>query len=116
MPIQVVSKLKAMPNPTSLPKRIEFQQTLRSLLPQEDIKVTYELDGAHNVYFKDGDAAPAKTFTRAETVGQTDQVCVDRVSLVQGSGVPMDLVTVNQTIVDSVKMTVTDLVVVQIQR
>lgn len=116
MPIQIVANLKASPNPTTLPRRIELAQTLRSMLPQEPINVTYALEAGHNVFFKDGDNAPAKTFVRGETVGLADQVCVDRVSLVETAGIPMDLVTIHQTIKDSVGSTVADLVIIQIQR
>jgi hypothetical protein len=115
MPIQISQHLTASPNPTTLPKRIELQQTLRSQLASESITVVYGLELSHDVYFKDGDDAPAKSFTRTETVGRTDKVCIDRVSLVRGPGTgPMNLVEVQQRITDSLGIVITDLVVIQL--
>ena len=101
MAIQIRKKLSATPNPTSLPKRIELTQTLRSNRDAENIQVTYELDAAHNVWFDDGNGNAVKSVERAETVGRTDQVCVDRIltKLGPGNG-PMATVEIRQTITD----------------
>ena len=116
MAIQIVQNLSVSPNPTSLPKRIELSQTLRSNLAAEQIQVQYSLDAAHNVFFVDGDEPPAKTFSRTEKIGRTDQVCVDRVTLKTGSGQgPMASVTIRQVITDSIGLVVTDLVIVRLQ-
>lgn len=116
MPVQITVNLKATPNPATLPKRITLTQSLRSMLEQEVVTVEYSLDAGHNVFFKDGDAAPSKTFVRKETLGRTEKVCADRVSLIEQAGAAMDLVQVNQIITDSVGLTCTDLTLVQIRR
>ena len=116
MAIQIRKNLTASPNPTSLPKRIELTQTLRSTLPDEDITIVYRLAPGHQIWFKDGEDPPAKTFTRTETVGSTDQICRDRVELVIGPGTgPIELVQIDQTITDSFGIPQPDLVLVQIQ-
>lgn len=116
MAIQIRKNLTASPNPAPLGMRIELVQTLRSTLESEPITVVYQLAPGHEIWFKDGDNPPAKTFTRSETVGQADQVCRDRVALVkrQGTG-PMELVQIDQTITDSLGISQPDLVLVQIQ-
>jgi hypothetical protein len=116
MPIQISKNLSAAPNPTTLPKRIELSQTLRSRLPNEAITVVYSLAADHNVFFKDGDGAPAKSFTRQENVGTADKTCVDRVTLVEKPGTAMALVTVFQTITDSDGIVLGDQVIVRISR
>lgn len=116
MAIQIVHNLSVSPNPTSLPKRIELSQTLRSNLAAEKIRVSYSLDAAHNVFFVDGDDPPSKTFTRDETVGRPDQQCVDRVTLQIGPGDgPMAAITIRQAITDSIGLTVTDSVILRLQ-
>ncbi|HEV7669765.1 MAG TPA: hypothetical protein VGS22_14680 [Thermoanaerobaculia bacterium] len=116
MAILIRKNLTASPNPTTLPKRIELSQTLRSTLPEEPITVVYQLAPGHQIWFKDGDNPPAKSFSRPETVGTTDQICRDRVELVIGPGTgPIELVQIDQTITDSFGIPQPDLVLVQIQ-
>ncbi len=117
MAIQIRKNLEAVPNPTSLPRRIELVQTLRSTLPAEPITIMYRLAPGHQVWFEDGDDPPAKSFNRTETVGLADQVCRDLVSLVIGPGTgPIELVQIDQTITDSLGIPQPDLVLVQIQK
>ena len=116
MAIQIRKNLTASPNPTSVPKRIELVQTLRSTLPEEAITLVYQLALGHQIWFKDGDAPPSKSFTRTETVGSTDQICRDRVELVIGPGTgPVEMVQIDQTLTDSLGIAQPDLVLVQIQ-
>lgn len=116
MAIQIVRSLSVSPNPAALPKRVELSQTLRSNLAAEKIRVSYSLEAAHNVFFVDGDDPPSKTFSRSETVGRTDQVCVDRVTLEIGAGEgPMASITIRQAITDSIGLTITDLVILRLQ-
>ncbi len=115
MAIQIRVNLQASPNPTSLPRRVEFTQTLRSNRDGEPITVTYSLDPAHDVWFQDSDGNPAKSVQRTETVGKADQVCVDRITLQRGAGAgPAAGVQVNQTITDSAGITLGDLVTLQL--
>jgi hypothetical protein len=117
MAIQIRQHLTASPNPTPLPRRVEFRQTLRSNRPSEAITVVYSLDPVHNVWFQDAAGAATKTITRQETVGQTDQVCIDRIGMQEGPGQgPQDLVQVNQTITGSSGISIPDTCVVEIQR
>jgi hypothetical protein len=116
MAIQIRKNLTASPNPTSVPKRIELTQTLRSTFSEEEITIVYRLAPGHQIWFQDGDNPPAKSFTRTETVGSTDQICRDRVDLAIGPGTgPVELVQIDQTITDSFGIPQPDLVLVQIQ-
>jgi|SRR6185295_901826 len=117
MAIQILDNLTASPNPTTLGKRIDLRQTLVSNRAQESIRIAYRLDPRIDVWFQDGDAAPAKSFVRQETVGQTAKVCDDRITLVLGPGTgPIDIVQIDQTITDQGGLATPDLVLVQIQR
>jgi hypothetical protein len=115
MAIQIRVPLQASPNPTTLPKRVEFTQTLRSNRDGEPITLTYSLDPAHNVWFQDANGNPTKSVQRDETVSRADQVCVDRIVMQLGPGNgPMAMAQVNQTITDSSGITIGDLVIVRI--
>ncbi len=117
MAIQIRKNLSVSPNPTTLPKRIELVQTLRATPAEEPITLEYRLAPDHQIWFQDGDDPPAKSFSRQETVGTTDQICRDRVTLVFGPGIgPIELVQIDQTITDSFDIQQTDLVLVQIQK
>lgn len=117
MAIQIRKPLTASPNPTTLPKRITLTQTLRSNRTAETITIDYALDPAHDVWFQDGTAAPAKAFRRTETIGRQDQVATDRITLVVGPGQgPQDLVTITETITDAAGGTLPGSVLVQLQR
>ena len=117
MAIQIKKNLTASPNPAPLGMRIELIQTLRSTLEAEAITVVYRLAPGHQIWFQDGDDPPAKTFTRTESVGRSDQICRDRIDLVKGPGTgPIELVQIDQTITDSLGIAQPDLVLVQIQR
>ena len=59
MAIQIRAQLTASPNPTSLPRRIDFRQTLRSNLNDEEVVLVYQMDPDHDVWFRDGDGNPA---------------------------------------------------------
>ena len=115
MAIQILKNLQASPNPTSLPKRIELVQTLKSTLASEPITLQYRMAPDHQIWFQDGADPPSKTFERTETVGLTAQVCRDRIELVIGPGTgPIALVQIDQTITDSLGLEQPDLVLVQI--
>ncbi len=117
MAIQIRKNLEAAPNPTTLPRRVELLQTLRSTLPEEPITIEYRLAPDHQIWFQDGDDPPAKSFVRQENVGTADQVCRDRITLVIGPGTgPLALVQIDQTITDSLGILQPDLVLVQIQK
>ncbi len=116
MAILIRKNLSASPNPTSIPKRIELVQTLKSTLASEPITIRYQLAADHQIWFQDGDDPPSKTFDRTETVGNTDQICRDRIELVIGTGKgPIELVQIDQTITDSLGISQPDLVLVQIE-
>lgn len=116
MAIQIVANLSATPNPTPLPKRVEFTQTLASNHPPEAIRVVYSLAPAHDVWFEDSDGQIKKEIDREETVATSQQVCVDRLTLVRGAGAgPMLTVEVSQVIVDAQGESITDLVVLQLE-
>jgi hypothetical protein len=116
MAIQIRKNLTASPNPTSVPKHIQLTQTLRSTLPSEPITIAYQLAPGHQIWFKDGDDPPAKSFNRTEPVGPTDQICRDRIGLVIGPGTgPVQMVQIDQTITDSLGIPQPDLVLIQIQ-
>ena len=117
MAIQIRQRLEASPNPTSLPRRIEFRQTLRSNRAAETITVVYSMDAAHNVWFQDGTNPLTKSITRQETVGRDDKVCLDRVMVEEGPGQgPMDVVQVDQAITDASGVTIGDTCLLQITR
>ena len=109
-------KLSASPNPTSLPKRMEFTQTLHSDLEAEPIIVGYSLDPAHNVWFEDSAGNPQKRILRQETIGQAPHVCVDRIPMVFGPGQGGLLtVEVSQVLRDADGNVLPSVVVVQLQ-
>jgi hypothetical protein len=115
MAITIVSNLTASPNPTVLPKRVEFQQTLQSTLAAEPIKVFYSLAADHQIWFEDGENQRTKQIEREETVGQSPKVCIDRLPLVYGPGTgPLLTVEIEQAIQDSQGNVIPDLVVLQI--
>jgi len=117
MAIQIVQKLQATPNPTTLPRRIDFKQTLRSNRDGEQVTVEYSLDAGHNIWFQDSSGQPAKKVQRTETVTRQGQPCHDRITLQEGPGSgPLDLVQVNQTITDSSGVAIPDVCVIQIER
>lgn len=102
MAIQIRSHLTASPSPTTLPRRIDFRQTLRSNMDKEDIVVVYHLDPDHQIWFVDGDGKPTKTIQRNLEVSQSDQPVLTRITLEKGPGTgPLTLVEIDQTITDS---------------
>lgn len=116
MAIQIRENLQASPNPTSLPKRVEFTQTLISNRVDEPISVVYQLDRSHNVWFEDSSGNPVKSVERSETVSTVEKVCVDRIVMRLGPGQgPMALVQVNQTVTDSSGLTVGDLCILRLE-
>ncbi len=116
MAIQIRKKLQASPNPTSLPKRVEFTQTLISNRDDQAITVAYRLDPAHDVWFQDSSGNPVKSVERSDTVGKVEKVCVDRIVMQRGPGQgPLALVQVDQTITDPSGITLGDLCVVRLQ-
>ena len=115
MAITIVQNLTALLNPTTIPKRVEFRQTLRSTLLSETITVVYSLEPEHNIWFENADGKLVKQLSRQETIGQAPQVSVDRLKLVTGAGVgPQLTVEVAQAIRDSQGQVIADLCVVQI--
>lgn len=117
MAIQIVQNLQATPNPTTLPRRIDFKQTLRSNRDGEAITVEYSMDPGHNIFFVDSSGQPTKKVQRTDTVSRQPQLCHDRITLQEGAGGgPLSLVQVNQTITDSSGVTIPDVCVLQIQR
>ena len=116
MAIFVDEDLTASPNPTTLPKRVEFQQTLHSSRPSEAVRIAYSLSQAHNVWFEDTDGQLQKQVVREETIGSTPQVTVDRITMTTGPGVGgMLTVEVSQAIIDAQNNVIPGLVIVQIQ-
>jgi hypothetical protein len=115
MAIQIRAHLTATPNPTTLPRRIDFHQTLRSNLASEDIVVAYFLDPGHDVWFQDAAGRPTKTVQRDLTVTQADQVFLTRILVQQGPGAgPMTMVEIDQTITDSSGIKIPDSVVLRL--
>jgi hypothetical protein len=115
MAIIIVNNLTASPNPTTLPKRVELQQTLQSNLASEPVTVVYSLAPGHQIWFQDSNNQLTKQVQRQETVGQAPKVCIDRINLVLGPGTgPLLTVEVEQTVQDSQGTVVPDLVVLQI--
>jgi hypothetical protein len=115
MAITIVENLTATPNPTTIPKRVEFRQTLRSTLPAETITLIYSLEPDHDIWFEDAEGTRVKQLSREETVGKEPQVCVDRLKMVTGPGEgPQLTVEVAQAIRDSQGQVIPDLSVVQI--
>ena len=102
MAIQIRAHLTASPNPTSLPRRVDFRQTLRSNIDGDEIVVVYQMDPDHGVWFKDGDGNATKTIQRTLQVSQADQPVLTRITLQKGKGTwPMASVEIDQTITDS---------------
>ena len=65
MAIQIRAHLTASPNPTTLPRRIDFRQTLRSNLNGgENAVVVYQMNPGHDIWFKDSDDNLTKTIQR----------------------------------------------------
>jgi hypothetical protein len=102
MAIQIRAHLTASPNPTSLPRRIDFRQTLRSNMDGEEVVVVYQMDPGHEVWFRDGNGNATKTIQRTLQVSQADQPELTRITLQKGPGTgPMASVEIDQTITDS---------------
>ena len=115
MAITIVKNLTASPNPAQLPKRVEFQQTLKSSLDTESITVFYSLEPDHQIWFEDSNGQRTKQTQRTETIGKAQQVCIDRLTMVFGPGTgPLLTVEVSQAIQDSQGNVLPDLVVLQI--
>jgi hypothetical protein len=115
MAIQIRAHLTATPSPTTLPRRIDFHQTLRSNLASEDVIAVYQLDPGHNVWFQDASGKPAKMVQRELTVTQADQPFLVRIVMQLGPGTgPMKLVEVDQVLTDSSGIKIPDSVVIQI--
>lgn len=115
MAIQIQQNLTATPNPTTLPKRITFQQTLVSDQAAEPISVLYSLAPEHDVWFEDAGGQLTKTVQRADTVSQIPKVCRDQISMARGPGQgPMALVQVNQTVTDSEGIPLPDVFTLQL--
>jgi hypothetical protein len=115
MAIQIRAHLTATPNPTTLPRRIDFHQTLRSNLASEDVVAVYQLDPDNGIWFQDASGNPAKTVQRNLTVTQADQVFLVRIELQQGPGTgPMKLVEIDQVLTDSSGIKIPDSVVLRI--
>jgi hypothetical protein len=110
MAIVIVQNLEASPNPTRLPKRVEFRQTLRSTRREgEAIELVYTLAAQIPIYFVDSDGTQVKQISRDENVGPTDQVCVDRITLAQVPGsTAMASVQIDQAIQDAAGLVLTD--------
>lgn len=116
MAVEILNHLVASPNPTTLPKRVELTQTLKSSLPEEVILVRYSLEASHNVWFEGADEQLTKQVTRPETVGLAPQVCVDRLQMTTGPGTgEMLTVEIQQAIRDSEGNVIPDLVVLQLE-
>ena len=116
MTVFVDEPLSASPNPTSLPRRMEFTHTLHSDLDEEPIIVAYSLDPAHDVWFEDGEGNRQKRILRPETIGKAPQVCVDRITMVLGPGQGGLLtVEVSQVVRDSEGNVLPGVVVVQLE-
>ena len=116
MAIFVDVPVTASPNPTSLPRRVEFEQTLRSTQDGEQIDVAYSLSAAHDVWFEDSDGSLQKQVVRQETVSKTAEVFVDRITMRRGPGQGgMLAVEVSQAIRDSLGNVTPGLVVVQLE-
>jgi hypothetical protein len=116
MAIQIRKNLQASPNPTSLPKRVEFTQTLISNRDNQAITVVYRLDPAHDVWFQDAGGNPTKSVERTDTISRVEKVCVDRIVMQRGPGQgPLTLVEVNQTITDPSGITLGDVSVVRLE-
>lgn len=110
MAIQIRAHLTASPNPTTLPRRIDFRQTLRSSLDGgENVVVVYQMDRDHDVWFKDGDGNLTKTIQRTVQVLQADLPVLTRILLVRGPGNgPMALVEIDQTITNPTGIKIPD--------
>ncbi|HEY2295966.1 MAG TPA: hypothetical protein VGM86_35135 [Thermoanaerobaculia bacterium] len=109
MAIQIRSRLTASPNPTSLPRRIDFRQTLRSNQNGEQVVLEYQMDPAHDVWFVDGDGELVKTIQRSVQVSRADQPVLTRIPLQRGPGTgPMVSVQIDQTITDSAGIKIPD--------
>jgi hypothetical protein len=108
MAIQIRVPLSATPNPTTLPRRIDFRQTLSSNIG-EAVTVAFQMDAAHDVWFKDGNGQPSKTIQRTLNVSQVDQTILVRIALVTGPGNgPMDTIEIDEAITDASGATIPD--------
>jgi hypothetical protein len=115
MAIFVDLDLTASPNPTTLPKRIEFTQTLHSSLDSEPITVQYSLAPAHSIWFEDSDGNRTKQVVREDTIGKAPQVTIDRINMNFGPGIGGLLtVEVSQAIRDSEGNVIPGLCVLQL--
>jgi hypothetical protein len=113
MAIQIRAHLTATPNPTTLPRRIDFRQTLRSNLASEEIAVVYQLDPDHDVWFQDNGTL-TKSVQRNLTVTQADGMVLARIALQRGPGKgPLTMVEVDQTLTDSSGIRIPDSVVIR---
>jgi hypothetical protein len=102
MAIQIRAHLTATPNPTSLPRRVDFHQTLRSNMDGESVDVVYQMDPDHQIWFKDANNKLTKTIQRTLQVSRADQQVLTRIALQKGPGNgPMTSVEIDQTITDS---------------
>jgi hypothetical protein len=115
MAIQIRAHLTATPNPTTLPRRIDFHQTLRSNLTSETIAVEFFLDPDHDIWFQDANGKPTKTVQRGLTVTPVDQAFLIRICLQRGPGAgSMTMVEIDQTITDSSGIKIPDSAVLRI--
>ncbi len=115
MAIQIRAHLTATPNPTTLPRRIDFHQTLRSNLASEDVVAVYQLRSEIDVWFQDGNGNPTKTVQRDLTVTQAEQAFLVRIVLQTGpKAKPIALVEIDQVLTDSSGIKIPDSIVLRI--
>jgi len=117
MAIEITVQLAASPNPTTLPRRVRFMQTLRSDLASERVVMRYVVDGeATGIRFVDADGQPVTTIDRVETVASTPTALEDRIKMVGSPAGSFEDVQITQLITDSDGEKISDDTILVVQR
>lgn len=94
-----VGPLTASPNPTTLPRRLDLRQLVKSDQPGEEVLVLYQLSPEHDLWFDEIDGL-TKQMERHEVVEANPTTLHHRVRLVRGEGVAQRAYGLEQTIFD----------------
>jgi hypothetical protein len=108
MILTILEPLAADPPRVLLPAEVTLRQRLQSDAPPEQVRLSYSLDTAGDVWF-DTPNGPSKTLDLDATVESSGALTPQPAArLVRGSGVPAKMARIDEVITDSAKQDTTD--------
>lgn len=102
MAILLLDDLIATPNPTALPRRVDFKQNVQSTLSAgEEATFTYSLAPDHDVFFEDGEGNRVKEVSREDRIPGDRHLLHNRIAVTLApGGSPQSLVQITETVAD----------------